>query len=182
MPVRDNRQQDTKKPTTKSRHENLIDLSFLPEVYINRIDAIFDSYFNLGMKRRYDRIEEDAPIFPSKVSSISSPELGDTLSKYTAWFSYASDKHKYVVVATNHIEEEMRKVFDKEMGKLLLEKGNIDSKKSKAKDNEEYQSLMTYHQKLIGLKTLLDGELNNYEACIASLSREISRREHHGGF
>lgn len=165
------------------KYNDLVDLSFLPEEYIRRIDGIFDSYFGLGMKQRTAGVDDDlAPVFPSKISGLSSPELGDVLSKFTAWFSFASDKHKYILVAANHIETEMQKVLDNELGQLVADKGNIEAKKSKARSSVGYITLVAYHQKLSGLKTLLDQELLNYDKCISSLSREVSRRENNAGY
>lgn len=181
MPRRNTRQETEKKE--QGKYNNLVDLSFLPDEYIRRIDGIFDSYFNLGMRQRTVGVDDDlAPIFPSKVSDLSSPELGDVLSKFTAWFSFASDKHKYILVANNHIEMEMQKILDRELGQLVADKGNIEAKKSKARSSTEYITLVSYHQKLIGLKTLLDRELANYDKCISSLSREVARRENNAGF
>lgn len=178
MPIRNRAQKKS-----VGKYNDLVDISFLPEPFIRRIDDIFDSYFNLGMKRRSGGIEEEsAPEFPSRVSDMSSPDLGNELSKFTAWFSYASDKHKYVLVANNHIELEMQKNLDFELGNLVADKGNIEAKKSKARSSPEYIMLVSYHQKLVGLKTLLDRELMNYDKCISSLSREVTRREHSGGY
>ena len=179
MPVRNKQVQNEQ---VKQGYPELIDLSFLPEKYIKRIDDIFDSYFSLGMKKRVGSMEDNSPIFPSKISTLTSPQLGDTLSQFTAWSAYASDKHKYVIVANNFIEQEMQKVLDLELGQLTLEKGNIETKKSQARSSQSYMLLVSYHQKLIGLKTLLDKEVGNFERCIASISREVSRREHHGGY
>lgn len=179
MPVRS---RGTEEKKSKGKYSHLVNLEFLPQEYIRRIDEIFDSYFNLGMKQRTDTIDDGSPIFPLKVSSLSSPELGDVLSKFTAWFSYASDKNKYVVVANNHIEIEMQKIVDAELGTMVSDKGNIEAKKSKAKSSTEYVTLLSYHQKLRGLKTLLDAELTNYDKCISSLSREVARRENNAGY
>ena len=183
MPVRSGSSKNEQKVKMGSKHTNLVNLDFLPEEYIRRIDDIFDSYFNLGMKARVVGVDDDmAPVFPTKISSISSPELGDILAKFTAWFSYASDKHKYISVANNHIEVEMQKIIDNELGTMVSDKGNIDAKKSKAKSSPEYITLVSYHQKLIGIKKLLEGDLQNYDKCISSLSREVSRREANAGF
>jgi len=171
------------KPEYKGNHVQLVNLSFLPEIHLKRIDDIFDSYFALGMRQRASGIDENtAPMFPSKVSTLNSPELGDTLAKFTAWYSFASDKHKYVLVANNHIEFEMQKLLDLELGRQTVDKGNIETKKSKARSAPDYISMVAYHQKLVGLKTLLDRELANYDKCMSSLSREIARREMNGGF
>ena len=179
MPIRTN----TEIKEHNGNHGNLIDLDFLPREMVERIDDIFDSYFGLGMKPSNMVMEgKYTPRFPSEMASLSSPELGNTLGSYTAWFSYASDKLKYIVVACSHVEREMEKVIDSELGTMVADKGNIEAKKSKAKSSPDYISLISYHQKLAGLKILLDSELKSYDKCISTLSREVSRREYNGGF
>lgn len=183
MPRRDTPQEEVVSVENKpGKYSSLINLDYLPEEYVKRIDDIFDAYFGLGMKSREDNIEESAPVFPTKVSTLSSMELGDTLAKYTAWFSYASDKHKYVIVATNFIENKMQSIIDENLGTMVSDKGNIEAKKAKARSSTEYVTLLAYFQKLDGLKTLLDREISQYDKCIASLSREVSRREHNAGY
>ena len=192
MPVRGKREEPVRKAqhTERSAHNpnegkytDILDLTFLPRTMVERIDDIFDSYFGLGMKPSHMVMEKShTPRFPSDMASLSSPELGNTLGEYTAWYSYASDKLKYIVVACNHIEGEMDRVVDKELGTMVADKGNIEAKKSKAKSSSDYITLVSYHQKLAGLKILLDSELKSYDKCIATLSREVSRREFNGGF
>lgn len=178
MPVRKRREE-----VEENGYAELIDLSFLTREMVERIDDIFDGYFGLGMKRS-NMIMEGAytPNFPSDMASLTSPDLGNTLGEYTAWYSYASDKLKYIVVACNYIESEMEKVIDRELGTMVADKGNIEAKKSKAKSSPNFITFVSYHQKLSGMKILLESELKSYDKCIATLSREVSRREHNGGF
>jgi hypothetical protein len=160
-----------------------VDLSFLPEQYLSKINSIFDSYFGLGMKKSSMQIEDDfTPTFPNNMSSLSSPELGDILGEYTAWYSFTIDKSKYIGVALNYIEEELREIVDEKLGEMVDSKGNIEAKKSKARSSMEYKSIIMYAHRLRGMKAMLESELTNYDKCIATLSREVSRREHSGGF
>lgn len=170
------------KRTDKGGYSHLVDLSYLPENYIKRIDDIFDSFFGLGMKYRSDKMETSAPVFPNKVSTLSSIELGNVLSEYTAWASYGADKAKYVTVAYDFIETELQRIIDRGLGDMVADKGNIEAKKAKARASEEYQTMLHYLQKLRGLKTMLDMEVANYDKCVASLSREVARRSANAGF
>lgn len=168
--------------TGKSKHSDIIDLD-LPENHIKRIDNIFDTYFGLGMRKRTDTMEGNStPIFPTKIASMQSTELGNTLSHYSAWASYTSDKAKYVTVACNYMEQEIQSIVDRALGDQVGDKGNIEAKKAKARASVEYQSMLGYVQKLKGLKTMLDMEVNSLNSSIQSLSREVSRREMNGGF
>jgi len=192
MPVREKKDEPSKDVRSREKvvgkseggkYKDILDLSFLPRQMIERIDDIFDSYFGLGMKKSNATMEGNyTPRFPADMASLTSPELGNTLGEYTAWFAYASDKLKYIVVACSHIEREMDRVIDGELGTMVADKGNIEAKKSKAKSSSDYITLVSYHQKLSGLKILLDSELKSYDKCISTLSREVSRREFNGGF
>ena len=184
MPVRTNRTRPTNPPQEKkaSDYNDLLDLSFLPREIVERVDDIFDSYFGLGMKPRTSRIESNLPDFPTEISSLSSPDVGDYLAEYTAWYAFAADKNKYVTTACNYLESEMQRIVDLEVGKQVLDKGNIEAKKAKARSSEEYMMYYSYLQKMTGLKTMLSQEIAMYDKCITSLSREVSRREHNAGF
>lgn len=178
MPVRKEDQQTPKNQTVTS-----VDLTYLPEHYQLRINEIFDSYFGLGMRNSSrTSVDEYTPDFPNKLSALSSPQLGDMLGSYTAWYSFAIDKSKYVTVALNYVEQELAKELENELGKMVSDKGNIEAKKAKAKSMPSYMTVYSYTQKLRGLKTLLEMELTNFDRCIQTLSREISRREVNAGF
>lgn len=164
-------------------YDNLVDLGYLPDHYRQRINEIFDGYFNLGMKQSYwETVEDSSPQFPNNLSTLSSPQVGDILGKYTAWYAFAGDKLKYIVVAHNFIEQELASALEVELGNLLQEKGNIEAKKAKAKSSDQYKLIYSYIQKLKGIKTLFENEMATYDKCIATLSREVSRREHNAGF
>lgn len=177
------REKETELPAGAGKYTKYIDLSYLPDNIVRRIDEIFDSYYKMGMKPNLMAIKGDsAPRFPSKVSSISSPDLGDIYGEFSAWHSFTSDKFKYVLVACNHIESEMAMAIDMEVGNMVSDKGNIEAKKAKARSSEKYMMLTSYHQKLMGLKIMLSTELSSYLQSITSLSREMSRREVNAGF
>tara|TARA_Y100000034_G_scaffold29728_1_gene36200 strand:+ start:69542 stop:70123 length:582 start_codon:yes stop_codon:yes gene_type:complete len=177
----DKRREAPQQNNGEGKYADLVDISFLPRELVERIDDIFDSYFKLGMRRNPSSLEE-APEFPDQVSSLTSPELGDVLGEYTAWFSFASDKNKYVGVAASFLESEMSRIMDEQLGEMVEDRGNIDAKKAKARSSDEYKSYLVYAQKLRGLKYMLESEVSRYDKCISSLSREVSRREHNAGF
>ena len=116
------------------------------------------------------------------IRGLSSPALGDIHGEFAAWHSFASDKIKYIAVAKNHLQGEMDMIVDRELGKLVADKGNIEAKKAKARNSEQYRLMFSYMQNLIGLHTMLDLELDSYDKSISVLSREISRRENNAGF
>ena len=179
-PVNNNARQPR---TVDTDANNFVNLSFLPDKYVKRIQEIFDGYFSLGMKPSYwQYVDEATPKFPNAVSSLTSGELGDTMGSYTAWYAFTSDKKKYVAVACNYMERELTKAQDATLGELVAEKGNIEAKKAQARNHPDYLSLLSYTQRLQGILTMLDAELDSYDKCIFTLSREINRREGNGGF
>lgn len=182
MPVRTKKGTNTQKEVVNDIISDL-NLNFLPREYVQRIDDIFEGFFNLGLP--YSQVDKDvldAPTFPRNISSLSSSELGDILGEYTAWYSYISDKFKYIATASTYINGELQKAMDRVLGEMVTGGGNIDAKKAKARSSEEYQTINSYAVKLNGIRGMLEEDLANYDKCISSLSREVTRREHNGGF
>ena len=169
--------------TSGGKYDKLVDLSDLPEHYRDRITKIFDGFFSLGMKQSYwESVADSSPMFPNNLSTLSSPQLGDVLGQYTAWYAFAGDKLKYIAVAHNYIEQELASTLEAELGTMVESKGNIEAKKAKAKSTDQYKLIYSYIQKLKGMKTLLETEMATYDKCISTLSREVTRREHNAGF
>lgn len=183
MPSRRTRPTVAVEESPNEKYNRLVDLSYLPDAYTSKINNIFDSYFSLGMRsNNWESVEDSPKQFPNKLSTLTSPSLGDELGRYTAWYAFASDKLKYIAVAHNYIEQELQKELEITLGGMVADKGNIETKKAKAKSSDSYKLIYSYIQKLKGIKTLLEMELDNYDRCISTLSREVSRREHSGGF
>lgn len=162
-----------------------IDLEFLPQTVQNKIQTIFNNYLGLGIVKHSmaDGYREEIPVFPNKISSLSSPDLGDLQSNYSAWYGYAADKLKYLKVAKNVVEIEADKIVDSVLGSMpLTEKGNIELKKSKAKNDPEYVAVLEYKQIIDGMVTMVESDVQRLDKQLASISREISRRESSGGF
>ena len=157
MPVRKGKKRTEKSGSSVKKPVNPtedvikdLNLTFLPREYVERIDDIFDGFFNLGMP--YSQVQRDiidAPTFPRNMSSLSSGQLGDRLGEYTAWYSYISDRFKYIATATTYMEGELQKVQDRALGELITGGGNIETKKAKARSSEEYLTLQSYTAKFL---------------------------------
>jgi hypothetical protein len=161
----------------------MVDITYLPNLVQEKIRKIFDRYFEFGIikyTKEPDRGEH--PAFPNKISSLSSPDLGDLQGFYAAWYGFTLDKLKYMTVCKTVIDGEVSKILDEELSHLLTEKGNVDLKESKAKTAAAYVGMVGYKIEIDALQGMLKQESTRYENQLATISREISRREHNAGF
>lgn len=157
-------------------------VSFLPDHIIKKVDDIFLTYFGLGMvKATFFNLQHEISQFPTKISSLSHTQLGDIHGEYSAWLSYSSDKLKYIAVCNNVVQNEIDKVYQANLSHQSGS-GNIEVKKAVAKSEPNYLSLLEYKSKIETLTEMLQNECNRLERCVASLSREISRREANAGY
>ncbi len=173
MPVRD----EAVKPAYEPK-QDVLELSFLPENLQKKIEQIFDSYFGFGYKSKIQTIDEETvPHFPNQISSLDSGQIGDIQSKFTAWYAYSLEKLRYVAVAASVVEGEIEDALNRAIVDQIGSKATVEEKKSKAKTAPEYVALLSYKSRLTNLKDMLDSSAKSYDKSIATISREISRRE-----
>lgn len=153
-----------------------INLDFLPDELRKKIYRTFDRYFGFGLLSQVAYKGEKLPSFPNSVATLDSDEVGDYLGKFTAWYAFTADKKKYLVVALNVVENELDIIFRQELATMTT-KANLEIKKAAARVTEDYLIVEEYVQEVANLMDMLDIELSKLDKTIASLSREISRRE-----
>ena len=164
-------------------YKDLADFSYLKDEYVQRIHDIFNTYFHLGIKRNPAAYaSKSPPSFPNDISSLSSSALGNVYGEFTAWYGFIADRFKYYTVAKNVMRAEVDKSVNAELANLVLSKGNIKTKEAVAKTSEEYITLKVYLLKIESVVEMLGNDLSSYDKSIATLSREIARREANGGF
>ena len=169
----------------KKNNQQTVDLAFLPEALLVKINDVFDRYFKLGFSRNTQVIDEDnIPNFPNNVSSLSSAEVGDFHARYTAWYSYVNDKLKYLKVALMVVDKEAEQTMNTEIVNITMDvtkKYTVSEKEAKAKISQGYMAISSYKMQLETLVSMLERDMDSYDKNITTLSREFSRREH-GGF
>lgn len=157
-----------------------INLDFLPDDLREKVYRTFDRYFGFGLLSQAAYNGEELPSFPNGVATLNSDEVGDFLGQFTAWYAFTADKKKYLVVAMNVVSNELDIIFRKELATMTT-KANLEIKKAAARVTEDYLIVEEYVQEVGNLMDMLDIELNKLDKSIASLSREISRRERFSG-
>jgi hypothetical protein len=177
MPKRDEEVGAT--PVKRTTKEVPVELGFLPERLQTRVHDIFNTYFGFGFKAVTQEVDkDDAPNFPNQVSTMSSGEVGDELAKATAWYAYTVEKLRYVAVACTVLEKELEHTLNSAM--VCASGKNKEQRLAEAKTDPSYVSMVGYHTKLEGVRSMLDSTAKGFDKSITTLSREISRREHNG--
>ncbi len=114
------------------------------------------------------------PYMNPKVSLITSEQLGDMLSRYSAWREYCEDQHLMALAAFMEIKDAYDiKVAEK---MVLSNEAKITDKRNAALIDPEVLTLgTTYLEKETYLK-MLSSKLESFSNSLATLSRELTRR------
>lgn len=157
--------------------DEVLDLEFLPKKMQSKIKEIFDRYFQLDLKTLDVAKVPDARM-PSDIAALNTTELGNLQSKMALLYEYINDKMKYAAVACTVIDDEVQFALDQATIGQIGEKGNVDEKKAQARLDPIYIEMRDYARQIHGLKEMLKTKANSLDKDLATLSREISRREH----
>jgi len=161
--------------------EKVVELEFLPNKLRDRVYRTFDRYFALNLLPQQPYMDEELPAFPNSMATLQSDEIGDYLGRFTAWYAYTADKKKYLSVALNVVSNELDIVYRQSLATMTA-KANLEIKKAEARSTDEYLLIEEYVQEVGNLMDMLDIELNKLDKSIATLSREVSRRERASGY
>lgn len=156
--------------------ENAINLDFLPDELRDKVFRTFDRYFGMNLLPQKPYEDEELPAFPNSMATLTSDEVGDYLGRFTAWYAFTADKKKYLAVAYNVVQNELDITYRKSLATMTT-KANLEIKKAEARSTEDYLIIEEYAQEVSNLMDMLDIELNKLDKSIATLSREVSRRE-----
>ena len=157
-----------------------VNLDFLPDDIRVKVYRTFDRYFGFGLLAQVAYSGEELPSFPNNVATLNSDEVGDYLGQFTAWYSFTADKKKYLTVAYNVVSNELDITYRQSLATMTT-KANLEIKKAEARSTDDYLIIEEYLQEVANLMDMLDIELTKLDKSIASLSREISRRERTSG-
>lgn len=152
-------------------------IEFLPDHIQTEIHKVFDNYFGLEIPKDFNRPVEASINFPKGVSSLDLNQVRDYHGEFEAWLGFIRNKVKFIKAAMIVVSNEREDAYNDELGKLLLEKGNIEAKKAQARSGESYKVLNKYYSKLQGLYEILEKDEQKYEAHTMSLRAELKSRE-----
>jgi hypothetical protein len=181
MPVRNKK--STKGVYAPIHEEEVIgavNLEFLPDEMRDKVYRTFDRYFSLGLLPQRPYVDEELPAFPNAMATLQSDEVGDYLGRFTAWYTYTADKKKYLAVAYNVVSNELDIIYRTSLATMTT-KANLEIKKAEARTGTDYLVVEEYLQEVSNLMDMIDIELSKLDKAVATLSREISRRERTSG-
>lgn len=114
------------------------------------------------------------PTMPTKIASLPSDELGDMLSRYTAWREFTEDRHMEACA----VYAQCRSEYDLECNKQLVSTkgGSVTERKASAKADPKVEKLYKDMVEAEMFRDLLAGKLDSFSNVLAMLSRELTRR------
>lgn len=114
------------------------------------------------------------PTMPTSISNISLDDLGNMLSRYSAWREYAEDRH----LEATAVYAECKSKYDNACDKVLLtsNKATVTERKASAKVSPEVSKLAQQVLEAETYKDLLGGKLESFTNVLSMLSRELTRR------
>lgn len=119
---------------------------------------------------------EKPPRMAEDISKLSSPALGDLLSRYAAWREYTESLVSFAVAEYTRLSEN----YDFEYSKAWLTLPKSDTIKAReyslTSDNKLHKMRMELLEAEM-YKDMLSDKVNSYTNVITTVSREITRRE-----
>lgn len=109
---------------------------------------------------------------PTRVSDMTSDELGNMIARYSAWREYTEDRH----IEACAVAAQCRSEYDREYSKQMVASkfNKVTDKKYDAKVGAE--DLLSRLEEAEMFKDLLAGKLESFSNVLAMLSRELTRR------
>lgn len=121
-----------------------------------------------------ERPKGGLPVMPTKVSTLATDELGDMMSRYTAWREFTEDCHAEACATYAQIKSQ----YDLASDVALLETSaiSVTEKKAEVKNNPQVAKLYQDLSDASIYCTLLSSKLESFTNVLAMLSRELTRR------
>lgn len=114
------------------------------------------------------------PTMPTQISTTSSDQLGDMISRYSAWREFTEDRHMEACAVYAQVKSEYDFAADTAM--LKSSGDTVTEKKTSAKVNTQVVALANKVLEAETYKDLLAGKLDSFTNVLAMLSRELTRR------
>lgn len=114
------------------------------------------------------------PTMPIKISDTSSDELGNMISRYSAWREFTEDRHMEACAVYAQVKSQYDLEVDKQM--LRSKEATVTERKASAKAYPKVEELYKQLNEANIYKELLAGKLDSFSNVLAMLSRELTRR------
>lgn len=121
-----------------------------------------------------DKPKGGLPTMPTKISGISSNDLGDLYARYSAWREFCEDRH--IDAVKEYMEA--KAAYDNEWNKQMAttNKEKVTEAKAEVESSPEMLALgKTLVEKEMYLK-MIGGKLESFTNSLTTLSRELTRR------
>lgn len=114
------------------------------------------------------------PTMPICIAEVASDELGNIISRYTAWREFTEDRHMEACAVFAQCKSEYDLAVDREM--LSSVASTVTERKADAKSNPKVASLYKTLVESEMYRDLLANKLESFSNVLAMLSRELTRR------
>lgn len=118
--------------------------------------------------------EKKSPTIGKNLASLSSENLADLMTRYTAWREYTEDILVEATVEFTNAEQKYDDLYDKYS--LVVTGSNRDIRHAKIMQEPEVKALAVIKRDTEMYHKLLLGKLESFNNCLTIISREISRR------
>lgn len=114
------------------------------------------------------------PTMPIRMTDLSSEELGNIMSRYSAWREFTEDRHCEACAVYSQVKSEYDLQISKEM--LLYKDVTVSEKKARARTSQNTEGLAKKLYEAEIYMTLLASKLESFTNVLNILSRELTRR------
>lgn len=114
------------------------------------------------------------PSMPTRIADLASDELGNLMSRYSAWREYTEDRHLEACAAYAQLKSE----YDLECDKEML-KSSEDTAKGRYAEARTSKVVTALYNKLTEAEiymNLFSQRLESFSNTISTISRELTRR------
>ena len=118
--------------------------------------------------------KEGLPTMQTRISDISSDELGNMIARYSAWREFTEDRHAEACAVFSQLKSEYDLAHDQMV--LQMKGSNITEKKLRARASNEVAEIGKKLAEAEMFRDLLAGKLDSFSNVLAMLSRELTRR------
>lgn len=118
--------------------------------------------------------EKSTPTMVLKISELTSDELGDMISRYSAWREYTEDKLIAITAMKASITEQYKMIYNKAY--IEADGRTISDKKILAETNDDVIKINKQLTEISQYEELFSGKMDSLSNAISTLSRELTRR------
>ena len=144
--------------------------------------GVIDRFVGKFPHNENENPESTVPKMHLNITELKNTELGNFMSRYSAWREYTESLLTVAMAEFTLAEEKYRKEFT--LKKFSGEYDSYKGKKLSLKDKDAFidtdEEIIRFREKMIECevyKDMLSSKLESFSNAIATISREITRRQ-----